>query len=139
MQAPFKNSDLAIASAAVGDFRPKWVAGQKMKKEEEAPVIRLEQNPDILAGWGRQREHQIVVGFALETNAEETNAQSKLKRKNADVIVLNSLRNEGAGFGHDTNQVTILDRHNKRLDIGLKSKLEVAEDIMDFLEKEWIS
>lgn len=137
-EAHFENMDMAIASAAVSDFRPKESSSQKIKKEAGAPVIELTENPDILAEWGRRKKDQIVVGFALETENEERNAQDKLQRKNADVIVLNSLQHEGAGFGHDTNRVTLIDRNNKELIIGLKSKSEVAEDILDFLVKEWI-
>lgn len=137
-QAQFKNSHLVIASAAVADFKPTHLATQKIKKEGGVPPIELSTNPDILAEWGATKTNQVVVGFALETDNEEANAEGKLKRKNLDVIVLNSLKDEGAGFGHDTNQVTILDRNNKQVKIGLKSKSEIASDIVDFLEKEWI-
>lgn len=137
-EAHFENAHLAIASAAVSDFRPKSQSDQKIKKEKGTPTIELTENPDILAGWGKRKKGQVVVGFALETQNEAVNAKSKLERKNADVIVLNSLQDEGAGFGHDTNTVTILDRNNNEVKIGLKSKQDIAEDIVDFLVKEWM-
>ncbi len=137
-EAHFENMDLAIASAAVSDFRPKDTSDKKIKKESGTPTIELTENPDILADWGQQKKGQVVVGFALETDNEDEHAKGKLERKNADVIVLNSLRDAGAGFGHDTNQVTIIDRNNKELKIGLKTKSEVAEEILDFLVNEWI-
>jgi len=137
-EAHFENMDLAIASAAVSDFRPKDTSDKKIRKESGTPTIELTENPDILADWGQQKKGQVVVGFALETDNEDEHAKGKLERKNADVIVLNSLRDAGAGFGHDTNQVTIIDRNNKELKIGLKTKSEVAEEILDFLVNEWI-
>lgn len=137
-QALFPEADIAIASAAVADYKPKEMAPEKIKKNGSAPTIELIENPDILAEWGRRKEKQIVVGFALETNNEEANAQAKLAKKNVDVIVLNSLRNDGAGFGHDTNQVILFDRNNKRVETGLKSKMEIAKDIAEFIDREWL-
>jgi len=137
-QALFPNMDIAIASAAVADYRPKETAAQKIKKNGDAPIIELVENPDILSEWGKRKEKQIVVGFALETNNEEENAKIKLKKKNLDIIVLNSLRNDGAGFGHDTNQIILFDRNNKRFETGLKSKTEIANDITEFIDREWL-
>ena len=137
-QALFPNMDIAIASAAVADYRPKETAAQKIKKNGDAPIIELVENPDILSEWGKRKEKQIVVGFALETNNEEENAKIKLKKKNLDIIVLNSLRNDGAGFGHDTNQIILFDRNNKRFETGLKSKTEIANDITEFIDSEWL-
>ena len=137
-QALFPKVDIAIASAAVADYRPKEMVSEKIKKDGSAPTIELVENPDILAEWGRRKEKQILVGFALETTNEEANAKVKLAKKNLDLIVLNSLRNDGAGFGHDTNQVTLFDRNNKRLETGLKSKMEIAQDIAEFIDREWL-
>lgn len=123
--------DILILSAAVADYRPKKIAAQKIKKKDTALVIELEPTPDILASLGLvKRNDQVLVGFALETNDEMKNAQSKLQKKNCDMIVLNSLQHAGAGFGHDTNRVTILDRHNNISTFELKSKAEVAKDIL---------
>ena len=124
-------NDVLILSAAVADYRPKKVASNKIKKKDAALVIELEPTPDILASLGAtKRPDQLLVGFALETDDELQNAQSKLNRKNCDIIVLNSLQDAGAGFGHDTNRVTILDRHNNISTFELKSKAEVAKDIL---------
>jgi phosphopantothenoylcysteine decarboxylase/phosphopantothenate--cysteine ligase len=124
-------NDVLILSAAVADYRPKHVASNKIKKKDAALVIELEPTPDILASLGAtKRPDQLLVGFALETDDELQNAQSKLNRKNCDIIVLNSLQDAGAGFGHDTNRVTILDRHNNISTFELKSKAEVAKDIL---------
>jgi phosphopantothenoylcysteine decarboxylase / phosphopantothenate---cysteine ligase len=126
----------AILSAAVADFRPKHAAGSKIKKEAGGvPQIELEQTPDTLAELGKRKTtSQVLVGFALETDNEEANAQRKLERKNLDFIVLNSLRDEGAGFGKDTNRITLLTREGKTLKFELKSKSEVAADIADYLQ-----
>lgn len=125
------NSDILILSAAVADYRPKTVANAKIKKKDSSLTIELEPTPDILATLGKQKTPgQLLVGFALETNNELENAKSKLKRKNCDLIVLNSLQDAGAGFSHDTNKVRILDRHNNISTFELKSKTEVAEDIL---------
>ena len=99
--------DVAIASAAVADYAPKIVAKEKIKKSEEEFTIELVKNPDILKTMGEKKTHQFLVGFALETQNEEENAKSKLQKKNLDMIVLNSLRDEGAGFKSDTNKIKI--------------------------------
>ncbi len=129
----FDRADIAIMAAAVADYAPAATAQSKIKREAgEAPVIRLVKNPDIAAALGeRKRPGQTLVGFALETDHEAENAAAKMRRKHLDMIVLNSLRDAGAGFGTDTNLVTIMtaDGHSRRYD--LKSKREVAADILD--------
>lgn len=131
----FPSMDSAILCAAVADFAPETVAEQKIKRTGDEMVIRLKPNPDIAASLGQMKKQgQTLVGFALETNDEETNAQAKLKKKNFDFIVLNSLKDEGAGFRTDTNKITIITADNKK-DYPLKSKEEVAKDIIDELER----
>ena len=132
----FAQCDAAILSAAVADFRPEHAAELKIKKESDRDdmTLHLVQNPDILATLGSMKQpQQRLVGFALETDHELENARRKLERKNLDFIVLNSLRDAGAGFGHDTNKVTLLDREGNRTTGSLKSKQEVAQDIADKL------
>ena len=129
----YEKVDIAIASAAVADYAPKIVAKEKIKKSEEEFAIELVKNPDILKTMGEKKTHQFLVGFALETQNEEENAKSKLQKKNLDMIVLNSLRDEGAGFQKDTNKVKIL-THSEQKEFSLKSKDEVAKDILDFVE-----
>ena len=131
----FPSMDSAILCAAVADFAPETVAEQKIKRTGDEMVIRLKPNPDIAASLGQMKKQgQTLVGFALETNDEESNAQAKLKKKNFDFIVLNSLKDEGAGFRTDTNKITIITADNKK-DYPLKSKEEVAKDIIDELER----
>ncbi len=126
-----EQQDVIICAAAVADYRPKYIADKKLKKKEAALTIELEPTPDILASVGALKtDGQILVGFALETDNELGNAQEKLRKKNCDLLVLNSLRHPGAGFGHDTNKVTILDRHNNIATFELKSKSDVANDIL---------
>lgn len=128
----FQETDIFIFAAAVADYRPLEVATQKIKKKEgiDNMVIELTKNPDIAATIGAKKQsRQFLVGFALETNNELENAQSKLKKKNLDMIVLNSLQEKGAGFGHDTNKISIIDAKGKK-DFELKSKTEVAKDIL---------
>jgi phosphopantothenoylcysteine decarboxylase/phosphopantothenate--cysteine ligase len=127
----FDQSDIGIMTAAVADFRPVSGAKEKIKKESGLSSIELEATADILREMGEnKRADQLLVGFALETENEEKNALSKLQNKNLDLIVLNSLKDEGAGFGVDTNKVIIMDRSGSRKDFPLKSKTEVAEDIV---------
>lgn len=128
----FPTSDIAVMCAAVADYAPAEVADRKIKREHsEVPVIHLVKNPDIAATLGaRKRPGQILVGFALETDHELDNAAEKLRRKNLDMIVLNSLRDKGAGFGTDTNKVSIIRADGSREDFGLKPKREVAADIV---------
>ena len=132
----FDRCDVAVLSAAVADYRPESTYDGKMKKQgDEGLTIRLVQNPDILATLGkRKREGQMLVGFALETSNEMEYAQGKLHRKGLDMIVLNSLRDKGAGFGTDTNKVTIIDRDGNTTEGSLKSKADVAKDIVDAIE-----
>ncbi len=126
-----QEQDVLIMTAAVADYRPKKVAQNKIKKKGQDLRIDLEPTPDILATVGKtKKEHQVLVGFALETDNEIENAFEKLNRKNCDLIVLNSLQDAGAGFGHDTNKVSILDRHNNITTFELKSKADVANDIL---------
>jgi len=131
----FKEVDVAILSAAVADYRPKNVATQKIKKTTSALEIELEPTKDILASLGEIKENQFLVGFALETNNELENAKGKLKRKNLDAIVLNSLQDKGAGFATDTNKITIIDKALTEKSFELKSKDEVAKDIMNEILK----
>lgn len=127
----FKNADIAVLSAAVADYRPAHVAEQKIKKKGDGMTIELEKTPDIAASLGKmKRPSQFIVGFALETNDELQNASEKLAKKNFDFIVLNSLQDAGAGFNFDTNKITILHKNNKRRDFELKTKAEVAADIV---------
>lgn len=131
----FPDSDAAILCAAVADYRPEQVAERKIKREEKGEMtLRLVPNQDIAASLGAmKREGQILVGFALETDDEVSHAESKLRRKNFDFIVLNSLRDPGAGFRCDTNKIAILDNAGTRTSFPLKSKREVASDIVDRL------
>ncbi len=126
--------DVMIMSAAVADYTPKEVATEKIKKQGDDLVIHFQRTQDILATVGQQkRPDQFLVGFALETQDEEANARRKLEKKNLDAIVLNSLRTEGAGFGHDTNQVTIMTRDGAKQAFPLKTKDEVAKDILGII------
>ncbi|WP_438972899.1 bifunctional phosphopantothenoylcysteine decarboxylase/phosphopantothenate--cysteine ligase CoaBC [Polaribacter sp.] len=127
----FDTVDIAILSAAVADYKPKNVASQKIKKKDATLIIELAPTKDILASLGAIKKHQFLVGFALETNNEVENAQRKLKRKNLDVIVLNSLQDKGAGFATNTNKITIIDKYFSQKLFELKSKDEVAKDIMN--------
>lgn len=130
----FENAQVAIMAAAVADYRPKEPAAQKIKKKDDELQLQLIKNPDIAASLGaRKQGHQLLVGFALETNDAQRNAMDKLRRKNMDLIVLNSLQDKGAGFNHDTNKVSFLSKDNKIRNFELKSKAAVAEDILDEL------
>ncbi|MBV6427578.1 MAG: Coenzyme A biosynthesis bifunctional protein CoaBC [Haliscomenobacter sp.] len=128
------DNQAAILSAAVADYRPAEAATEKIKKSQDSLSIQLVKNPDIAADLGKLKANgQLLVGFALETHDAEAQAMQKLERKNFDFIVLNTLADPGAGFHHDTNKITIFFRDNKRLDFQLKSKQEVAVDILDAL------
>lgn len=126
----FEDTNIVIAAAAVSDYRPKVVAAQKIKKKESALNIELEPTKDILASLGEKKEHRKLIGFALETNNEMEHARKKLKTKNLDFIVLNSLNDKGAGFKADTNKITIISRTDVK-EFGMKSKTEVARDILN--------
>ena len=129
----FATSDAAILCAAVADFRPETIAGEKIKREKDDLVIRLKPTHDIAAELGSMKKpHQRMVGFALETDNELQNAQSKLERKNLDFIVLNTLRNQGTCFQSDDNQISIISRNGQQ-DYPRKPKSEVAKDIIDQL------
>ncbi|HFC00244.1 MAG TPA: bifunctional phosphopantothenoylcysteine decarboxylase/phosphopantothenate--cysteine ligase CoaBC [Phaeodactylibacter sp.] len=133
-QKHFVKSDISILAAAVADYRPKTIANKKIKKKGKTLTLELEKTTDIAATLGKlKRKNQLLIGFALETNNELENAQGKLERKNFDFIVLNSLQDKGAGFGVNTNKITILHKGNKMKKFELKSKAKVATDIVDEL------
>jgi len=136
VQEVYKDADVAIMSAAVADYRPKNIADQKIKKAETTFSIALERTKDILKSLGEQKQHQFLVGFALETNDELEHAKTKLKSKNLDVIVLNSLRDKGAGFGVSTNKVTFITKFGDVIQNDLKSKTEVAKDLLQLILKQ---
>jgi phosphopantothenoylcysteine decarboxylase/phosphopantothenate--cysteine ligase len=127
----FLNCDVAIAAAAVSDYRPKTVANQKIKKEATSFTIELEKTKDILASMGAIKKKQFLIGFALETENEIENAKLKIQKKNLDLIVLNSLQDEGAGFGTATNKITFIDANFTIEPMDLKSKEMVAQDILN--------
>ena len=131
----FDQVDVAVLAAAVADYRPKLVANQKIKKNDSSLTLELEKTKDILASLGAIKKKQILVGFALETENELENAKGKLKRKNLNLIVLNSLQDKGAGFQLDTNKVTIIDNKEKVTAYPLKSKAEVAQDLLNEIIK----
>jgi phosphopantothenoylcysteine decarboxylase/phosphopantothenate--cysteine ligase len=131
----FANVDTAILCAAVADYRPKNYSENKLKREDKGDFsLELTANPDIAATLGKlKKANQLLVGFALETDNEQTNALAKLQKKNLNFIVLNSLKDEGAGFQGDTNKISIIDAQGKTTAFEMKSKKAVAEDIVDFL------
>ncbi|MFK7953083.1 MAG: bifunctional phosphopantothenoylcysteine decarboxylase/phosphopantothenate--cysteine ligase CoaBC, partial [Ekhidna sp.] len=126
-------ADIIIFSAAVADYRPENPAQEKIKKQENNLQLNLIKNPDIALELGKQKKKQIHVGFALETNNESSNAKEKLKKKNFDLIVLNSLNDTGAGFQSDTNKVSFFDKNDNEKKFELKSKQEVAADIVSYV------
>ena len=127
----FNSVDVAICAAAVADYKPKFVAEQKIKKTEASLIIELEKTEDILASLGKIKQNQFLIGFALETENEIENAKLKIQKKNLDLIVLNSLQDEGAGFGKATNKITFIDKDFIVEPMDLKSKELVANDIMN--------
>jgi phosphopantothenoylcysteine decarboxylase/phosphopantothenate--cysteine ligase len=130
----FAEADVTVMAAAVADYTPDSVAGQKMKKQSAELVIRLKPTGDILKKMGEKKmENQFLVGFALETENEVEHAKQKLENKNLDLIVLNSLRDKGAGFDHTTNKIKIINKKGDVLDYPLKSKKMVAADIIDVI------
>lgn len=131
----FPICDFAIMSAAVADYAPIEYCDKKIKREkDDIPTIRLKKNPDIAAKLGSiKKDGQMLIGFALETNNEENNAIDKLHRKNLDMIILNSLQDSGAGFGTNTNKITIYTKQEEKIEFPLKSKIEVAKDIIDII------
>ncbi|WP_312419875.1 bifunctional phosphopantothenoylcysteine decarboxylase/phosphopantothenate--cysteine ligase CoaBC [Epilithonimonas sp.] len=128
----YENTDIAIMSAAVADYTPKIKATEKIKKNDDELTIELIKNKDILRTMGEKKTHQFLVGFALETQNEEENAKGKLVKKNLDMIILNSLRDEGAGFANATNKIKIFTPTEEQ-SFTLKSKEEVARDILNFI------
>ena len=127
----FEEADAAILSAAVSDYRPRTVAGQKLKRSGDTLTIELVENPDIAAALGVGKGNRVVVAFAMETEDGPARARDKLKRKNADFIVLNILMEPGAGFGTDTNVVTLIDDSDTETQLPMMSKLDVADRILD--------
>jgi phosphopantothenoylcysteine decarboxylase/phosphopantothenate--cysteine ligase len=134
-KAVFNASDVAIFAAAVADYRPKEISDSKIKKRDQNLELTLVPNPDIAFELGQLKQKQLNVGFALETDNETENALGKLKRKNFDFIVLNSLQNEGAGFAHDTNQISVFDKHNNATHFELKDKEAVAKDLVQIIQE----
>jgi phosphopantothenoylcysteine decarboxylase/phosphopantothenate--cysteine ligase len=131
----FEEADIVICAAAVADYRPKDVAQQKIKKKGEELNLELVKTTDILKSLGEQKKNQFLVGFALETENEIENAIGKLKRKNLDAIVLNSMNDEGAGFGGATNKISFIDTNSDIKTFELKTKAEVAVDIFNEILK----
>ena len=128
----FPSVDIAIMAAAVADYRPKTVSSQKIKKNDSELTIELERTQDILQSLGTAKKPgQFLVGFALETHNEIANAKAKLKRKNADMIVLNSLQDEGAGFGVDTNRINLIFNNGNIIRFELTSKQKAANNILE--------
>ena len=135
VQANFDKVDIAIAAAAVADYRPAQVADQKIKKKEASMSIALEPTTDILAYMGKTKGKQFLVGFALETENEIANAKGKLERKHLDLIVLNSLNDQGAGFKTETNKVTFISKSGAVVPQELKPKAEVAQDVFELIQQ----
>ena len=131
----YADVDVVIAAAAVADYKPKNVALQKIKKAADSFVIELEKTKDILVSLGLEKKNQFLIGFALETENEIENAKLKIQKKNLDLIVLNSLQDEGAGFGKSTNKVTFIDKNFFIEAMELKSKEAVADDILNKIMK----
>lgn len=135
-ETAFETADIAVFAAAVADYTPLEVAKEKIKKNDATMSLELTKTIDIAKALGAQkRAGQIIVGFALETNDEMTHAKSKLEKKNSDFVVLNSLNDKGAGFGHDTNKITVIDRTLNVKVFDLKSKNEVAQDLVNLISE----
>jgi len=132
----FEQSDVVIMAAAVADFKPKDFSNKKIKKDNIKPNIELEKTKDILLELGKLKKNQFLVGFALENENEINNSLKKLKEKNLDLIILNSLNDKGAGFGTDTNKITIINKNQEKTNFDLKEKSEVAQDILDHIMTE---
>ncbi|MBI3521094.1 MAG: phosphopantothenoylcysteine decarboxylase, partial [Bacteroidetes bacterium] len=131
-QSVFTTVDIAVLSAAVADYKPKTVSDTKIKKKESDLSLELIKTIDVLETLGKQKKQQVLVGFALETNNVIDYAKEKIAKKNLDFIVANSATETGSGFGVDTNKITIIDKHNKMYNFELKSKQDVAKDIVLF-------
>ncbi len=137
-EAEFAGSDLVIFAAAVADYTPAEVAEQKIKKKEPGFSLEMTKTRDIAGTLGaRKKSNQLLIGFALETNDELENARKKLQSKNFDYIVLNSLNDPGAGFAHDTNKITVIDRAGVERHFELKTKREAAQDILELIIEKW--
>jgi phosphopantothenoylcysteine decarboxylase / phosphopantothenate---cysteine ligase len=132
----FEGTDIAVMSAAVADYKPASTASEKIKKTDDDMIIPLTKTKDILRSLGeRKKDGQILIGFALETQDERNYAIGKMKTKNADMIVLNSLRDANAGFGHDTNKVTVFHKDGDEYELALASKKAVAQEIVNLIIK----
>lgn len=137
--AEFKQHDVVIFAAAVADYTPKYVAEQKIKKQGSEMVLELTRTPDIAGTLGKlKKANQLLIGFALETENELHYAMDKLDRKNFDYIILNSLNDPGAGFAHDTNKITVIDKNKNVSHFNLKSKEDVAQDILNIVLAKWM-
>ncbi|GAB3270485.1 bifunctional phosphopantothenoylcysteine decarboxylase/phosphopantothenate--cysteine ligase CoaBC [Larkinella harenae] len=135
--AEFSKAHIVVLAAAVADYTPLQAAEQKIKKKETVFALQMTKTVDIAATLGQQkRPNQLIVGFALETQDELINATAKLRAKNFDYIVLNSLRDPGAGFGHDTNKITVIDKEERMYEFDLKSKDKVAEDLLNLVQEQ---
>ena len=135
---PFATADIAVFAAAVADYRPATMAVQKIKKKDNGPTLQLVKTHDIAAELGQQKKKgQFTVGFALETENEEENALKKIAAKNFDLIVLNSLNDQGAGFGHDTNKIKLINKKGEIVEFSLKDKKEVASDIVNAIAQHY--
>ena len=132
----FEQVDVVIMAAAVADFKPKDFSNKKIKKDNIKPNIELEKTKDILLELGKLKKNQFLVGFALENENEINNSLKKLKEKNLDLIILNSLNDKGAGFGTDTNKITIINKNQEKTNFDLKEKSEVAQDILNHIMTE---
>ncbi|MDH7479907.1 MAG: bifunctional phosphopantothenoylcysteine decarboxylase/phosphopantothenate--cysteine ligase CoaBC, partial [Syntrophomonadaceae bacterium] len=135
VQVRFAETDVVLKAAAVADYRPKTAAEQKIKKEEGGLVIELERNPDILYELGQQKQRQVLVGFAAETENLEEYSRKKIVQKNLDLIVANDVSREGAGFGTETNIVTLFYPDDRKLELPCMSKREVAHRVLDEVAK----
>jgi phosphopantothenoylcysteine decarboxylase/phosphopantothenate--cysteine ligase len=137
-QGYFSQSDVIIFSAAVADYQSREVAEQKIKKKSSEMVLELVKTPDIAGTLGNiKKSNQLVIGFALETENELEHAQEKLERKGFDYVILNSLNDPGAGFAHDTNKITVIDKEKTIRRFELKPKDEVAADILNIVLEKW--
>ena len=137
-RSAFEAADVMVMSAAVLDYRARDVAAEKIKKDGKGLTVELEPTHDFLVDLGREKESRLVVGFAMETQDAEANARKKLEAKHLDLIVLNDLRVEGAGFGVDTNVVTLFDRDGREQAFDIASKHTVADRILDWVVASWL-
>ncbi len=135
----YEEIDIAVFAAAVADYRPEFVSKQKIKKNDPSFSLKMIKNVDIAYEFGKVKtSQQLSIGFALETNDELTHATGKLLKKNFDMIVLNSMKDDSATFGHDTNKITIIRSDFTQKEFALKSKNEVAKDIVEAVNESWL-